>query len=149
MLAMKRKYASVTEYVHFLKFSDALHTRKHTEAEPPKVPMGGQTPCCKDGKSETDRHNIFASGCVEQVSDSRASTNMLQSLFDALEAGLKRQTPTLCALFPVACVEFANRPKCEHSLEQSYSGMYSIFQHSPMLCIPYSSDCHGCFWMCD
>ncbi len=25
-------------------------------------------------------------------------------------------------------VEFTNRPKCEHSLEQSYSGMYSIFQ---------------------
>ena len=38
---------------------------------------------------------------------------------------------------------FTNRPKCEHTLEQSYSGMYSIFQHSPMLCIPYSSDCHG------
>ncbi len=27
-------------------------------------------------------------------------------------------------------VEFTNRPKCEHTLEQSYSGMYSIFQHS-------------------
>jgi len=25
-------------------------------------------------------------------------------------------------------VEFTNRPKCEHTLEQSYSGMYSIFQ---------------------
>ncbi len=24
---------------------------------------------------------------------------------------------------------FTNRPKCEHTLEQSYSGMYSIFQH--------------------
>ena len=30
-----------------------------------------------------------------------------------------------------------NRPKCEHALEQSYSGMYSIFLHSPMLCIPF------------
>jgi len=34
-------------------------------------------------------------------------------------------------------VEFTNRPKCEHTLEQSYSGMYSIFQHFPMLCIPF------------
>ncbi len=25
---------------------------------------------------------------------------------------------------------FTNRPKCEHTLEQSYSGMYSIFQQS-------------------
>ncbi len=25
-------------------------------------------------------------------------------------------------------VEFTNRPKCESTLEQSYSGMYSIFQ---------------------
>ncbi len=31
----------------------------------------------------------------------------------------------------LACsVEFTNRPKCEHTLEQSYSGMYSIFQHA-------------------
>ncbi len=28
---------------------------------------------------------------------------------------------------------FTNQPKCEHTLEQSYSGMYSIFQHSLML----------------
>ncbi len=31
------------------------------------------------------------------------------------------KTTTLCW--------FTNRPKCEHTLEQSYSGMYSIYQH--------------------
>ena len=29
---------------------------------------------------------------------------------------------------------FTNRPKCEHTLEQSYSGMYSIFQQLRPLC---------------
>ena len=32
---------------------------------------------------------------------------------------------------------FTNRPKCEHSLEQSYSGMYSIFQHHVRLLVKW------------
>ncbi len=40
----------------------------------------------------------------------------------SLSAGRQTSTPTFRS------VEFTNRPKCEHTLEQSYSGMYSIFQ---------------------
>jgi len=39
-----------------------------------------------------------------------------------------RWMPQYCILDDTTCW-FTNRPKCEHTLEQSYSGMYSILQH--------------------
>ena len=49
--------------------------------------------------------------------------------------------------------KFTNRPKCEHTLEQSYSGMYNIFQHEIHGIKPYSiskppmMEIEGLLWM--
>ncbi len=40
-------------------------------------------------------------------------------------------------------VEFTNRPKCEHTLEQSYSGMYSIFQQKEHISAYLSNATHN------